>query len=71
MSEASVRKAVLQDALDLAPKIRKTDRVEIRASDNQSPLEALVKPFTVDVSKIFSIIIHDKVIRMFDSSLFD
>lgn len=68
MSEASVRKAVLQDALDLAPKIRKTDREEIRASDNQSPLEALVKPFTVDGSKIFSIIKDGKVIGMFGSS---
>jgi hypothetical protein len=43
-----VKQAVLQDALDLAPKIRKSDREEIRASDNQSPLEALVKPFTVE-----------------------
>jgi hypothetical protein len=48
MTEASVRKAILQDALELAPKIRKSDREEIRALTIQSPLEALVEPFTIE-----------------------
>ena len=54
--ENYVRPAILKDALELAPRIRKDDRAEIRASNNSSPLEALVFPFTEPNGKIYSII---------------
>lgn len=54
--ENYVRPAILKDALYLAPRIRKDDRAEIKASNNSSPLEALVFPFTEPSGKIFSII---------------
>jgi hypothetical protein len=56
IKENYVRPAILKDALDLAPRIRKGDRAEILASDNISPLKALVLPFTQENSKIYSII---------------
>ena len=54
--ENYVRPAILKDALEWAPRIRKDDRAEILASDNVSPLKALVIPFTESNSKIYSII---------------
>ena len=54
--EKYVRPAILKDALELAPKMRKEDRAEILASDNMSPLQALVVPFTIKGAKIYSII---------------
>ena len=54
--EKYVRKAILKDALELAPKMRKEDRAEILASDNMSPLQALVVPFTIEGARIYSII---------------
>ena len=36
--EKYVRKAILADALELAPKMKKEDRAEIIASNNASPL---------------------------------
>ena len=54
--EKYVRKAILKDALELAPKMRKEDRAEILASDNMTPLQALVVPFTIEGARIYSII---------------
>ena len=54
--KAYVRVAVLADALELAPKMRKADREELRAADDISPLEALVTPFTIDDSRVYSIL---------------
>jgi|TARA_B110000305_G_scaffold190935_1_gene213449 hypothetical protein len=56
IKENYVRPAILKDALELAPKIRKGDREEIQASGNISPLKALVVPFTQDRAKIYSVI---------------
>ena len=56
VKENYVRKAIIADALELSPKIRKGDREEIMASDGHSPLRALVTPFTLDGSMNFSII---------------
>ena len=56
IKENYVRPAILKDALELAPKIRKGDREEIQASGNVSPLKALVIPFTQDRAKIYSVI---------------
>lgn len=69
MRENYVRPAILADALELAPKIRKGDRQEIRASNNASPLQALVVPFTIKDAKIYSIIgtQDEGVIGMFGS----
>ena len=68
-ASAYVRPAILKDTLELAPKIRKTDREEIRASNNSSPLKALVSAFTIENSKIYSVIKADdkSVIGMFGS----
>ena len=65
-----VRKAVVKDCLDLAPKMRLADRREIQASDNLSPLKALVLPFTYEGSRNYSIIGNkdEGVIGMFGSS---
>jgi hypothetical protein len=70
IKENYVRKAKLEDALILAPKIRKDDRLEIRASNNASPLEALVTPFTQKNAKTYSIIgtKDEGVIGMFGSA---
>ena len=70
MSEATVRKAILQDSLDLAPKIRKNDREEIRASNNSTPLKALVEEFTIENNRIYSIVKTEdnSVIGMFNVS---
>ena len=70
MKEKYVRIAKLADVLELAPKIRKGDRAEIRASDNASPLEALVVPFTIEGHKTYSIIgtKEEGVIGMFGST---
>jgi len=56
IKENYVRPAILKDCLELAPKIRKDDRLEIKASNNLTPLEALVFPFTQPKNKIFSIV---------------
>jgi hypothetical protein len=70
IKENYVRSAILADALILAPKIRKDDRAEIRASNNSSPLEALVTPFTQEKAQIYSIVgtKEEGVIGMFGSS---
>ena len=70
VKENYVRKAIIADALELSPKIRKGDREEIMASDGHSPLRALVTPFTYDNAKIYSIIGTEKegVIGMFGSN---
>jgi len=67
---AFVRQAILKDALELAPKIRKSDREEIRASNNSTPLKALVEAFTLENSKIYSVIRTEdnSVIGMFGSA---
>ena len=49
--ENYVRPAILKDTLELAPRIRQADRAEIRASNNSSPLQALVFPFTEPMVK--------------------
>jgi len=57
--QAYVRLAKIKDAVELAPKIREADVKEIKASDNATPLEALVLPFTYENNnkvKTFSII---------------
>ena len=54
VKENYVRKAILADALELSPKIRKGDREEIMASEGISPLRALVMPFTYDNAKIYT-----------------
>ena len=56
MKENYVRKAILADALELAPKMRIGDRKEIMASDGSTPLESLVLPFTQKNAKIYSIV---------------
>ena len=68
--EKYVRPAILKDALELAPNMRKDDRAEIMASDNMSPLQALVVPFTIKGAKIYSIIgtKEEGVIGMFGST---
>ena len=53
-----VREAVLNDALLLHKNLRESDIKEIRASDNVTPLEALVTPFTYTEATTYSII-HD------------
>ena len=67
---AFVRPAILKDALELAPKIRKSDREEIRASNNSTPLKALVEAFTIENNKIYSVIRKEDnaVIGMFGSA---
>ena len=69
IKEKYVRKAILADALELAPKMKAEDRAEILASNNASPLRALVEPFTIEDSKIYSIIgtKDEGVIGMFGS----
>ncbi len=70
IKENYVRNAIIADALELSPKIRKGDREEIMASDGHSPLRALVLPFTYDDAKIYSIIgtKSEGVIGMFGST---
>ena len=70
MKENYVRKAVLADALELAPKMRIGDRQEIMATDGSTPLESLVLPFTQKNAKIYSIVgtQSEGVIGMFGSS---
>ena len=70
MKENYVRKAVLADALELAPKMRIGDRQEIMATDGSTPLESLVLPFTQKGAKIYSIVgtQSEGVIGMFGSS---
>ena len=48
IKEKYVRPAILADALELAPKMKAEDRAEILASNNASPLKALVEPFTYE-----------------------
>ena len=68
--EKYVRPAILKDASDLAPKMRKEDRAEVLASDNMSPLQALVIPFTIQGARIYPIIgtKEEGVIGMFGST---
>jgi len=70
MKENYVRKAILKDALELAPKVRKGDRLEINAAGGSTPLEALVFPFTQDGAKIYTIIGTESegVVGMFGSA---
>ena len=70
MKENYVRKAELNDALELAPKMRMGDRKEIMASNGSTPLESLVIPFTQKGAKIYSIIgtKSEGVIGMFGST---
>ena len=70
MKENYVRKAELNDALELAPKMRIGDRKEIMASNGSTPLESLVIPFTQKGAKIYSIIgtKSEGVIGMFGST---
>ena len=65
--ENYVRPAVLADVLQLAPKMRKADREEIRASNGSSPLEALVVPFTYEKSRNYTIIgtVNEGIMGMF------
>jgi hypothetical protein len=67
---AFVRQAILKDVLELAPKIRKSDREEIRASNNSTPLKALVEAFTIENNRIYSIVKTEdnSVIGMFGSA---
>ena len=62
-----VRQAIPEDAHKLAPKMRKADREEIKASHNSTPLNALLFPFTQLKHKTFTIIGTEKedVIGMF------
>ncbi len=55
MKKGYVRKAKLNDAIELAPKMRPADVLEIKRSDDTSPLEALIIPFTLEHSKTYSI----------------
>ena len=68
--EKCVREAVLSDALELAPKMRKLDRQEIQASHGVTPLKALVLPFTYEKHKTFTILGTEQegVIGMFGST---
>ena len=50
-----VRQATPEDAHKLAPKMRKADREEIKASHNSTPLNALLFPFTQLKHKTFTI----------------
>lgn len=70
IKENYVRPAILKDALDLAPRIRKGDRAEILASNNSTPLQALVIPFTQPNGRVYSIIGTESegVIGMFGSA---
>jgi len=70
MKEAYVREAQLKDAIELAPRLRKIDREEIKACENISALEALVKPFTYKNAKTYSVVENetDKVLGMFGSA---
>ena len=56
IKENYVRPAILKDVVELAPKVRKGDLEEIKASNNTTPFKALVMPFTQEDSKIFTII---------------
>lgn len=68
--ENYVRPAVLADALQLAPKMRKADREEILASHGKTPLESLVIPFTYEKARSYTIIgtAKEGVIGMFGVS---
>jgi len=70
MKEAFVRKAELIDAIELAPRLRKIDREEIKAASNISCLEALVTPFTFETAKTYSVVKTetDEVLGMFGSA---
>ena len=68
--EQFVRDAVINDCIDLAPKMRLADRREIKASDNLSPLKALVLPFTYEGARNYSILgtKEEGVIGMFGTT---
>lgn len=69
MKKGYVRKAKLNDAIELAPKMRPADVLEIKRSDDTSPLEALIIPFTLEHSKTYSIMSQaHEVIGMFGST---
>jgi len=65
--ENYVRPAILADELQLAPINRIADREEIRASNGQAPLEALVVPFTFKKGRNYTIIgtVNEGVMGMF------
>ena len=65
--ENYVRPAILADALQLAPKMRKADMEEILASHGKTPLESLVVPFTYEKARSYTIIgtAKEGVIGMF------
>jgi hypothetical protein len=68
--ENYVRPAILADALQLAPKMRKADREEILASHGKTPLESLVVPFTYEKARSYTIVgtAKEGVIGMFGVS---
>jgi len=68
--EKCVRPAILKDCIDLAPKMRLADRREIKASDNLSPLKALVLPFTYEGARNYTILgtKEEGVIGMFGTT---
>lgn len=69
MKKGYVRQGKIDDAVELAPKMRAADVLEIKRSDNTSPLEALLTPFTMKKSKTYSIISeNEEVIGMFGST---
>lgn len=61
---AYYRPAVIEDCLDLAPRMRKQDMDEVRASHGHSPVEALLSSLNCS-EEAFSIIHNDQVIGMF------
>ena len=65
--ENYVRPAILADALQLAPKMRKADREEILASHGKTPLESFVVTFTYEKARSYTIIgtAKEGVIGMF------
>jgi len=66
---AYVRQAIRADVAHLAPKVRKADREEVKASDNISIGEALLAPFKYKHAITFSVIgtEEEHVIAMFGS----
>lgn len=70
MKTNCVRKAKLEDCLELSTKMKQEDINEIKASDNVEPLEALRYPFFVKGSKTYTIMgtREEGVIGMFGST---
>lgn len=53
---AYVRESILNDAIKLAPNMKEGDVAEIKASNNLTPLQALIIPFTVEHAIIYTVI---------------